>query len=813
MLRAEKLNKYYHRFSKKPLHVIDNTTVEIPETGIIAVIGPSGAGKTTLINTLSGLDSFVSGSIAFDEIIMKHYSNHIADKLRMKNYGFIFQNYYLLEKETVYENVKIALDAFDLSETEKKKRITYVLNQLGIAKYTNKLVTSLSGGEQQRVSIARALVKSPKIIFADEPTGSLDEKTTFTVFNILKKVSETCAVFIVTHERDIISYYADYILELDNGVIVKEFTPVNPEQKTLAVDQNIYLSELEHVEKNNIEDIEINIFSDHKKTTPGDIKIAVTNGKIYLEASSDIVVLNEKSENHIVEGKKLEIKDYVNNNFEYELPPLSFNKNRFKIRDILKKSYRNYKTKNPIKNILKAICLVFSAVLLVALETVNTIRNVDLSLDLSASKDNLYIESTPVDGTATTDSILKSYVKLCDEVEANTDSEILFEARDKLIFSYRGFYQIQNADYQLPNHDFKNIDTFDSKTLTYGRVPSNPFEVVVDEYIFKALLNDSLLENAITDYGYFVDKQLSSSRYDYKYTICGVCRTKCPTIYGYLSANFMRVSSETQVKVIDIDTARALYPNNIYLANANIEPGHCLKSGKFNKLDYNYLITDSRFDTIDGVAYDLIINPIDYHLLKTKMFNKQNGFYISSNGVDYKVLLSIASQVENEMKENGVNLKINFNNKYKTQYDTAIADLNNILKITELILLVVGVIAIVLIIVSTYYSMLNQISDIAVYRSLGYSRFNLGLTYFIELALLSLVFCLAGGLLSYFVMFVLDVIPFISFSLVTSFIETFIVIAALATLITIIGVIPVMFVFRLTPAKIYSHYNKRINNV
>ena len=214
MLKAKNLNKYYHRFSSKPLHVIDNTTIEIPETGIIAVIGPSGAGKTTLINTLSGLDSFMSGSIAFDEIIMKHYSNHIADKLRMKNYGFIFQNYYLLEKATVYENVKIALDAFSLSESEKKERITYVLKQLGIAKYTNKLVSNLSGGEQQRVSIARALVKSPKIIFADEPTGSLDEKTTFTVFNILKKVSKTCAVFIVTHERDIISYYADYILEL-----------------------------------------------------------------------------------------------------------------------------------------------------------------------------------------------------------------------------------------------------------------------------------------------------------------------------------------------------------------------------------------------------------------------------------------------------------------------------------------------------------------------------------------------------------------------------------------------------------------------
>ena len=122
MLKAKKLNKFYSRFPRKPLHVINNTSLEIPETGIIAVIGASGAGKTTLINTISGLDSFKSGSISFDDVKLNRDKTHVADKLRMKNYGFIFQNYYLLENETVYENVKISLDAFDLSESEKKKR-------------------------------------------------------------------------------------------------------------------------------------------------------------------------------------------------------------------------------------------------------------------------------------------------------------------------------------------------------------------------------------------------------------------------------------------------------------------------------------------------------------------------------------------------------------------------------------------------------------------------------------------------------------------------------------------------------------------
>ena len=150
MLKVKNLHKYYHNFARKPLHVINDTTIEIPETGIIAVVGESGAGKTTLINTISSLDSFKSGEIAFDDLKMHHYHNRKADNLRLENYGFIFQNYYLLQNQTVYENVKISLDAFDISEAEKKKRVNYVLSQLGISRYTHKKVTSLSGRSEER---------------------------------------------------------------------------------------------------------------------------------------------------------------------------------------------------------------------------------------------------------------------------------------------------------------------------------------------------------------------------------------------------------------------------------------------------------------------------------------------------------------------------------------------------------------------------------------------------------------------------------------------------------------------------------------
>ena len=813
MLKTKKLNKFYRRFGKKPLHVINNTSLQIPETGIIAVIGASGAGKTTLINTISGLDSFKSGSIAFDDVKMTRYNTHVADRLRMKNYGFIFQNYYLLENETVYENVKVSLDAFNLSEAEKKKRVTYVLNQLGIGKYTYKSVSNLSGGEQQRVSIARALVKSPRIIFADEPTGSLDEKTTFNVLNILKKISKTCAVFIVTHEREIISYYADYILELDDGVVVKEFTPEVAPGKRLAIDKNIYLSELDHVENYNKDDLTLDIYSDHSKPeNKSQIKIAIKDDKIYLESSADIKVFSKDSENHFVEGKPKEIKDYVNDDFEYDLPKLDYADNRISLKKTLSRGYKNYKSKRPIKNLFKVVCVLLSVVLMSLLQEYNTIVNTDLSGTLTASSGNLYVELLPDANDMTLSKMRIATETLVEEVENSPlDVEVLYDARDTLVYQYNGFYQIQSKVFALPAHDYKNINGFDEESLVYGHMPTSNYEIVVDEYILEKFVNSTLLKTVVTDYGHFVDKKLQSNYTGIEFTISGICRTKSPTIYGHISVNFARLSYDTRARIIDIDYAKEIYPE--MFAGVVVPESHYYIHPSYIVKDYlnTTLIRDGVLS--EDIPFDYVVNKADYSLIKKVVCNEANYIYLSTDGRNESIRNAnkLIEDVKKKLAENDIHVKINVTNRYQEQYDKAMATPKNIMLILEIVAIIAIIVAIVSIAISTYLSMLSQITDIAVYRSLGYSRLNLGFTYFIELLLISLKYIAIGGAITFLTMFFMDIIPLIDFVLITPFWQFLAVLGIALVFILFIGLLPIFFVFKKTPANLYNRFAKRTN--
>ena len=223
MIKIEKVNKYFNRRRKNEIHIINNTSLELEDKGLVAILGQSGSGKTTLLNAIGGLDKVNSGKIYINGKKITNRRTYNIDKIRNLNIGYIFQDYKLLENMSVFDNVAISLRMNGLkNKKEIAKRVNYVLETVNMYRYRNRPAGMLSGGEKQRVAIARAIVKNPSIVIADEPTGNLDSKNSLEIMNIIKAISKEKLVILVTHEVDLANFYATRIIELQDGKIVKD---------------------------------------------------------------------------------------------------------------------------------------------------------------------------------------------------------------------------------------------------------------------------------------------------------------------------------------------------------------------------------------------------------------------------------------------------------------------------------------------------------------------------------------------------------------------------------------------------------------
>ena len=219
MIEIKNLTKIYKSKHKMDCKALDNISFSLPDKGFVFIVGKSGSGKSTLLNMISGLDSFTSGEIIADGNSFNEMSKTDFDKYLSSYVGFVFQDYRLIDDFTIKQNIEIALDI-----SGEKNNISYYLDKIGLQGHENRYPTELSGGQKQRVAIVRAIIKNPQIILADEPTGNLDSVTTIQVLNLLKEISKEKLVIVVSHDMNDAFTYADRIIELADGKIVKDRT-------------------------------------------------------------------------------------------------------------------------------------------------------------------------------------------------------------------------------------------------------------------------------------------------------------------------------------------------------------------------------------------------------------------------------------------------------------------------------------------------------------------------------------------------------------------------------------------------------------
>ncbi len=215
-IKLENVTKTYFS-GEVETHAVKNVDLEIMNGEFIVLLGPSGSGKSTMLNIISGLDNPTSGKISIDNEIISDMNSKQLTKFRRDNLGFIFQQYNLLQTLSIGENVEVGREI-----SKSPFTLEEILEQVGLSSQMNKYPFQLSGGEQQRVSIARAVVKNPKIMFCDEPTGALDEEMAKDILGILQKLNRTykTTVVLITHNSSI-GAMADRIIKINSGKIVR----------------------------------------------------------------------------------------------------------------------------------------------------------------------------------------------------------------------------------------------------------------------------------------------------------------------------------------------------------------------------------------------------------------------------------------------------------------------------------------------------------------------------------------------------------------------------------------------------------------
>lgn len=213
------------------VRAMKNVSINFRENEFVAILGPSGSGKTTMLNIIGGLDRYNDGDLIINGKSTKTFTDDDWDTYRNHSIGFVFQTYNLIPHQTIVENVELALTLSGVTKKGRRQKAIEALEKVGLKNQIYKKPNQLSGGQMQRVSIARALINNPDIILADEPTGALDSETSVQIMELLKEIARDKLIIMVTHNPELATQYANRIINYLDGQLVGDSNPFVPTQE------------------------------------------------------------------------------------------------------------------------------------------------------------------------------------------------------------------------------------------------------------------------------------------------------------------------------------------------------------------------------------------------------------------------------------------------------------------------------------------------------------------------------------------------------------------------------------------------------
>ena len=823
MIKITDLNKYFYRHKQNEIHVINNTSISFPDTGLVAILGESGSGKTTLMNVIGGLDNFQSGTIQIGEQVLRKYSSRKSDRIRNENIGYIFQNFLLLQNRTVLYNLLLSLSMYDISNEEKEERINYVLKSVGMMKYRKKNVNELSGGQMQRVAIARALIKSPKLILADEPTGNLDEKNTIQVMNIIKKISKTTLVILVSHEKSIANCYADYIINISDGKIASFDINTNSSLYTYKDDMNLYLKEYEKKEIRN-ESININFYSNNASNLSVDI--VYDNGKYYLQANKDIILLNSLSEIKMKDEKrkKIDALEELSDN-DYSLNALPYKKKpRLSLKEIVNLALTNLKNLRKKQFFLSLSLFVMSILTILSIQNIIIAKDIDYK-GLTSSDSRIY--NINVSRGAIYDTYRYRYVfsRIYDDfILENPNIEVIPTYSYSLSYYLSGFYQLKTTKYDLKGFSFMPITTLSESDLKYGRMPNNASEIVVDEWVLEKTIENSTLGNFMKNPKSFLNETLICNNRGLSFTIVGIAHSSNNSVYvnpwTLLSIYPSEITKDGH-KVLSLSEFKK-YGNGKYddltldddemfidyFSSSLLNPGDTYFLNDDNSLAFT--IKD-KFSIYDAPATIIIPDSAYHSVVKSIYVNTHTkiNVFVENDLEKEQVSKYFSTAKKSYIYNNSEELLVEFEtySAYDDIISPYIEESNK--TVASRMVLVVTILSVSLIIL--YFTMKSSatknIYDIGVYRAIGISKGSIILVYAIQILITSIKTTLIGALSCFIITNIISSIAIININFAISFNVFILSTLSLIFLNVLVGIMPVILYLHLTPSQLLSKYD------
>ncbi len=813
MIKIEKVNKYFNKGKANQIHVIDNTSMTLPDSGMVCLLGPSGCGKTTLLNAIGGLDKVDSGTITIDGQRITRFSSSKIDSIRNARIGYIFQNFNLLDDRTVFENVAIALRMIGIRDrTTVTARVRYCLEKLGIDQYRNKLAGSLSGGQRQRVAIARAIVKNPRIIIADEPTGNLDSSNTLEIMNIIKTISKDRLVILVTHERNIAQFYSDYIAEMKDGKIIKAYSNDSSRYLDYQLENRIYLKDMAVHKDFRQDDVKVNVYSDEERQA--DIKVVIRGNNLYINTGRRFNVVDESSNIEMIDDHYTAMDEsyFEENDFDYTAClPAKYKAKYTPVYRLTNMISSGWKTVKGFKRSRKLLMLGFVFAAMFAFLAVSNVTGIiDVKpVDYRTTNGNYVTVSNP-DKTSELLGAMESVDSAVYAIPGGSLKSITLPMDDYLQTSY--------AQEDL-NVSIVRADMLSEDQIIAGSMPSKKHEVVLDKSVIDKFIRGGLgVSVGLDTPEEFLGRKLRVPRLD-DYRIVGIANTESPSLFV----------DESQVMYI-LTNGNDVEDELAYANGDDLEADDDIKSGKVMDIALSGNDINIKKGRAPEDAFETIINEVhdeEYEIgssinstaagrkLTVVGFYSSDAvdddtYYVNSDTIreDYiskqknlSVYADDPEMLKSELDSQGVSAKVNddrdrkaYINERKDQMTSSI--------IVAVIIMLISLIEMFLMLRSSFLSRIKQVGTM---RAIGLKKKDIYRMFTGEILVITFITAVPGIALMYFILTqMVKTTYYLEGQYIINPAVALITFAVILVFNLVAGIIPVLVTMRKTPAQILA---------